>query len=360
MTNVLVDGHALSDGSQSRGIGTVLQRLLAGLARRPELRVKVIVSGGVALPAGVEPVPVRRLAPRRLRSLEHDLRLPRETAQLDGDVMYSPSQQPPRHIGLPWVQTLHDLIPLTRPDPLLERDRRRWLRVGPRLRQAAAVAAVSRFSADEAIRLLDLDPRRIEVIPNGVDLEVFSPKGPVEEAPVPYLLHVAAFGPHKGFREALEVIARLAERGLPHHLVLVGPQDEWMASQIRTLVMRSPRPDRVRVAGFVPDLPAIYRGATALLMSSRCEGFGLPALEAMACGTPVVSFANSSLTEVVGPGGVLVPDGDIDAMAGAVEAIVRDEQHRAALRSRGVVQAGRFPWQRAVDAYAELLLTVAR
>ncbi len=92
-----------------------------------------------------------------------------------------------------------------------------------------------------------------------------------------------------------------------------------MESQIRAVVAASPRPDRVEVAGYVDDLAATYRRATALVMTSRCEGFGLPTLEAMACGTPVVSFSNSSLREVVGDGGVLVEDGDIAGMVDALD-----------------------------------------
>jgi glycosyltransferase involved in cell wall biosynthesis len=256
------------------------------------------------------------------------------------------------------VHTLHDLIPLTWPHPLLARDRRRWNRIAPRLRRAAAVVAVSRFSADEGIRHLGLDSRRMHVIPNGVDPSVFHP-GETTHGRTPYLLHVAAWGPHKGFAEALLVMAQLAARGFPHRLVMAGPQDPWMLAQVRRVVAAGPCPERVDIAGYVDDMPALYRGATALLMTSRCEGFGLPALEAMASGTPVVAFANSSLPEVVGDGGVLVPDGDIDTMVTAVQRLVGDARAWGELAERGVAQAARFRWEDTVDAYAELLRSVA-
>ena len=323
--------------------------------------LKVLAEEHAALPKGAERMPIREWFPQRFRYLEHDLRLPSTIGHAAPGVFLSPAQHPPRRSPVPWIQILHDVIPLSRPHPLLAADERRWRRIGPRLKSAAAVAAVSRFSADEGIRHFGLDPRAVHVIPNGVDLELFHPADPADAAPPdpPYVLHVSAWGPHKGFDEALQVVAGLAEAGLPHRLIMTGPNDAWMLSQVQDVVARSPRPDRAEIAGYVDDLPATYRSATALLMTSRCEGFGLPALEAMACGTPVVGFANSSLPEVIGEGGVLVPDGDVRAMIAAVERIARGDDLREELRARGIAWAGKFPWRRAVDAYSELVRSVA-
>ncbi|HEY1522621.1 MAG TPA: glycosyltransferase family 1 protein [Solirubrobacteraceae bacterium] len=359
MTVVLVDGYALSDASRDRGIGTFLKRLLPGLSEAPGLSVRVLAEPGLSLPAGVARLPARRPFPARFRPAAHDLLLPRDLRRAEADVFHSPAQHPPRRSSLPWVQTLHDLTPLTWPHPLLERERRRWIKVGPRIRQAAAVATVSRFSADEAIRHLGLDPARLTVIPLGVDPAVFHPAASPRQEP-PYLLHVAAWGPHKGFQEALAVIARLAELGLPHRLVLAGPQDAWMGAQVQAAVRASPRPDRVQVAGYVDDLPAVYRGAVALLMTSRCEGFGLPVLEAMACGTPVLAFANSAVAEVVGGAGVLVSDGDVDAMVQAVRRLVDSAAMRDELVQAGLVHSEHYRWADMATAYRQLFESVAR
>jgi glycosyltransferase involved in cell wall biosynthesis len=357
LTVALIDGYSLSDASQTRGIGTFLKQLLAGLAGEPGLTVRVLAEPGVQLPVGVSRVTMRRPVPRRFRSITHDLLLPAELRRGPRDVVHSPAQHPPRSSPAPWIQTLHDLTPLTWPHPLLAPERRRWIRVGARLQHAAAVATVSRFSADQAIHHLGLDPRRLEVIPLGVDPAVFRPRRDPEEDS-PYLLHVAAWGPHKGFGEAMAVIARLADHGLPHRLLLAGPQDRWMRSQIQATIAVSPRPERVEAAGFVQDLPSTYSGATALLMTSRCEGFGLPALEAMACGTPVVAFANSSLPEVVGDAGLLVPDGDIEAMTRAVRELVDSPGRRQELVAAGLARAAGFRWGAMVSAYRELLESV--
>jgi glycosyltransferase involved in cell wall biosynthesis len=359
LTVALIDGYALSNASQNRGIGTFLKQLLVGLPEDHALSVGVLAEPGARLPGEVSRVTIHRPAPQRLRSLSHDLLLPFDLRRARCDVFHSPAQHPPARSSVPWVQTLHDLTPLTWPHPLLAPERKRWIRVGPRLRKAAAVATVSRFSADEAIKHLDVDPRRLEVIPLGVDPTVFHPSGtPAEDDP--YLLHVAAWGPHKGFEEALAVVAQLAERGLPHRLVLAGPRESWMTSHVQAAVRMISRPDRAVLAGYVDDLAATYSGASALLMTSRCEGFGLPVLEAMACGTPVIAFANSSLPEVVGEAGVLVGDGDIDAMAGAVRDVVGSPALRQELVAAGLARAAEFRWSDTTAAYRELLESVGR
>jgi glycosyltransferase involved in cell wall biosynthesis len=359
LTVALIDGYSLSDASHTRGIGTFLKHLLAGLASQPGVTVEVLAEPRATVPPGVSRIAMRRPVPQRLRSLSHDLLLPVDLRRQPHDVFHSPAQHPPRSARPPWIQTLHDLTPLTWPHPLLEPERKHWSRVGSRLRAAAAVATVSRFSADQAIHHLELDPRRLEVIPLGVDQTVFRPCRE-EDRDSPYLLHVAAWGPHKGFGEAMAVVARLADHGLPHRLVLAGPQDQWMRSQIEAEIRVSSRPDRVEVAGYVEDLPATYAGASALLMTSRCEGFGLPVLEAMACGTPVIAFANSSLPEVVGDAGLLVADGDIEAMARAVRRLVDAPSRRQELAEAGLTRAARFRWADMAAAYGQLLHSVIR
>jgi glycosyltransferase involved in cell wall biosynthesis len=358
LTVALIDGYALSDASQRRGIGTFLRHLVGGLAAQSGLSVSVLAADAAALPDGVDRVPLWRPGPDRVSALAHDLLLSRQLRPGACDVFHSPAQHPPRRSGVPWVQTLHDLTPLRWPDPVMARERRRWKAVGPRLRGASAVAAVSRFSADEAVRLLDLDARRLSVIPHGVDPEVFHPTGGRGlPADPPYLLYVAAWGPHKGLDEALAVIGRLADRGLPHRLVLAGPLEGWMRTPVQAAIQRSPRPDRVDLAGYVEDLPATYRGADVLLMTSRSEGFGLPVLEAMACGTPVVAFDNTALPEVVGDAGVLVRDGDVDALAEAVGDLLRSGSRRAELVAAGLERAGQFRWEDTVEAYRQLLVS---
>jgi glycosyltransferase involved in cell wall biosynthesis len=236
--------------------------------------------------------------------------------------------------------------------------RRRWRRHGPRLRRADAVIAVSRHVADRTIQRFGLDPARVHVVHHGVD-PGFRPAPGRELSDPPYLLFVAAWGPHKGHAEAVEVVARLADAGYPHRLKIVGYEDAWMAARVRDVVGRGRHPERVDVVGWADELPALYQRATALVLTSRAEGFGLPAVEAMACGTPVVAFANTSLPEVVGDGGALVADGDVDAFVRDVRVLLDDERAWQEASARALARAARFDWGQSVAAHAEILRAVA-
>lgn len=384
---VAVDAMALSDASELRGIGTYLRHVLAGLAAQPGVRVLALASPGARLPPRVERMAVRRLVPARLAPVgpagpgpsrlvtlglrvastrlapaEHDLRLPADlarAARAGAEVALAPGLPPPRRSPVPWVQTVHDVIPLARPDPLTARETALWRRLGPRIRHAAAVIAVSRHSADAAIRHLGLDPARVHVVHNGVD-PAFGPEGPAAPADPPYLLYVGSWGAHKGIPEAVACIDRLADLGYPHRLVIAGPQDVRQRERIGAVVARAAHPGRVEVPGWVEDLPALYRGAAALVVTSRHEGFCLPAAEAMASGTPVVAFANSALPEIVGEGGLLVPDGDVAAMVAAVRSVLDDPATRRDLVAAGLRRAAQFSWQACAAGHAAILEDAAR
>jgi glycosyltransferase involved in cell wall biosynthesis len=358
MTDLLIDAASLGDASAFRGIGTYVRRLLAGLALDERFSVSALVTDGTEVPAGVAPVRVGRLVPPRFRPIEHDLRLPGEIRRERPDVFHSPALDPPRRSSAPWVSTLHDVIPLVLDHPDLAAERRRWQRRAPRYRSAAAVIAVSRYTADEGTRALGLDPRRVEVIPHGVGEEFSPPTGPRASDP-PYLLLVGEYSERKGYEEAFAAVGALAGLGYPHRLRVVGRVAPWVKPRIDALVAHAPQPERIDVLGFVDDLVASYQRASLLLMTSRYEGFGLPILEAMACGTPVVAFANSSITEVAGDAGVLVPDGDVEALVRAARAVLDDEDRWRELSERGLERAQSFTWDRSIAAHADLFSAVA-
>jgi glycosyltransferase involved in cell wall biosynthesis len=310
--SVLIDASALSSVAARSGIGTYVRNLLASLAADPvpSLTVNALVTPGVALPPGIGRRPIHRWIKSRARAevIEHAMKVPLDARRWrrPGEVFHNPGFHAPWGIQGPWVQTLLDLIPLAVDEPDLEPLRRRWQRFGPRYRDADAVIAISRHAADEGIRLLGLDPNRLHVIHLGVN-PIFSPGSRLDSPDLaagrnrtarepPYLLVVAEYSRRKGFAEAFAVISALADAGYPHTLKVAGQVHDFARPDLERLRTGAGRPDRIEILGFVADLPALYRQAATMLVTSRYEGFGLPAVEAMACGIPVVAFANSSLT----------------------------------------------------------------
>jgi glycosyltransferase involved in cell wall biosynthesis len=361
-TTVLVDAWHLGGFSSGRGVGTYLRHLLSGLSSDPDLHLVALATSDTALPGGVDRWPIRRIAPNRFAQREHDLRLPRDlthaTKASRADVVFSPADNIPRRSPRPWVQTVHDLIPLAAPDPAFEIAAQRWRRIGRRLGSAAAVVADSHNTAADVVRFFDVDPGTVHVAHLGID-PAFRPPPARTGTDPPTILYVGEYGPHKGFAEAFATAGGIAEAGLPHRLAMVGFLAPWYQRRVRSLRADSPRPDRVDLLGRVDDLASRYQQADALIVTSRYEGFCLPGVEAMACGTPVVAFANSAVTEVVGDGGILVGDGDVAEMVAALRTILTDPAAWDEASVRGLERARAFSWKRCVEIHAELFRSVA-
>ncbi|MHB8449178.1 MAG: glycosyltransferase family 4 protein [Mycobacteriales bacterium] len=355
---LLVDAYSLGDDSQRRGIGGYLRIVLTGIAGSEDLVVGALCLPGADIPPSVRVHTIRRLRHPRVAAALHRTLLTRAPARRGYDLLWCPAQHPAGG-ARPWVQTLHDLTPLVFPHPVLAADARAWRRLAPRLRAARAIITPSRATAEQAERLLRVDPERLRVIPHGVSPQ-FRPDGSALVRARPYVLLAGAWGPHKGFEDALEAVAGLAQRGLPHELVLAGFGNSWMQAQVDALVRAAPRPDRVVRLGWVDDLAAVYRGAAAVVVPSRAEGFCLPLLEAMACGTPVAGYANTALPEVSGGAALLVPDGDRKALAEALVQLVIDPLAADRARQAGLARAAHFSWDASIEAHLAVFREVAR
>ncbi len=364
MLRVLIDGWELTSFGRWSGLGSFIRNLSRELAARPDLDVSVLVCERDAVPPGAAATLCRRRWRQGRKGIyEHELRASIDVRRSGADVVYSPNLMGLWSPGRPYVQTLHDVIPLVRDEPDLDQLKNHWRRWRHVYRRADAVVAVSRYSADEGIRLLGLDPARVHVAPNGVDPS-FTPEGAPPAGSGsdgdPYILVVSAYSRRKGFDEAFRAIAALADAGYPHRLVIGGAVLPHHTQEFEALVAAAPRPDLIDARGFVDDLPALYRGAAVFWCPSRYEGFGLPVLEAMACGTPVVSYDNSSLPEVAGEAGVLVPDGDVEALVAATRKVLDNPGLAADLRESGLRQAARFTWGATAALYDEVFHQVAR
>ncbi len=257
---------------------------------------------------------------------------------------------------LPTVLTVHDVVFHHLPE--CHKPLNRWYlrRTMPLYcRRATHIIAVSEATRQDLIRLYDLPEEKITVIHEAAHRR-FHPQPPemVEEAraryhlPEEFLLYVGTIEPRKNLTRLLRVWARLYQAGEAPPLVIVGARG-WLADDFFAALEACPVRDAVHLTGYVAEvhLPAVYAAATAFVFPSLYEGFGLPPLEAMACGTPVACSNTSSLPEVVGDAALTFDPTDEEAMADAIRRLVGDDELRAELRERGTKQAARFTWKRA-------------
>jgi glycosyltransferase involved in cell wall biosynthesis len=258
----------------------------------------------------------------------------------------------------PVVVTVHDLSFEHLPETF---KRRSWMQlrltVRRTVRRAAHVIAPSEFTRRDLVETYRLDPERVTAIP----LAASTRFEPVEDAyeiervrhlyglEGEYILSVGSIQPRKNLARLVRAYAGLRrERGrsnLPK-LALVGKQ-AWLYGETLKMIEEEGVRDSVVLTGYVSegDLPALYTGALCFAYPSYFEGFGLPPLEAMRCGAPVLTGNQTSLPEVVGDAGLLVDPFDIDALARALARLIDDAALRAELRSRGLRRARAFDWR---------------
>lgn len=273
-------------------------------------------------------------------------------AAVKGRLLWSPNNTGPLAVSNQ-VCTFHDLIPLDRPEWFNPRFAAwyRWLL--PRLaRKVRHLIAVSEFTKRRIVERFGVDPANVTVIPNGVDAR-FHPRSFEEVADVrralgiqseDYLLCVGSVEPRKNLGRLLQAWSRIEKRIAPGvQLVVAGAKG---ASLVFSDVSIGTLPPRVQLTGYVRDeqLPALYSGALALVYPSLYEGFGLPPLEAMACGTPVVTSDNTSVPEVVGDAAVLVDPCDVESIADGIRRVLESGSLRSRMRKSGLARAERYGW----------------
>jgi glycosyltransferase involved in cell wall biosynthesis len=284
---------------------------------------------------GVDYVPLRFGGAGRPVAVLRDaawypLLLPRRTKTLD--LLHCPTFRAPLRSPVPLVVTVHDLAVLRHPETF-NRWTRTYSRVAvPRVARAAArVIAVSEFTRAETLSLLGVDPGRVDVVPNGIE-PAFTAEGPAAEGD--YLLAVGTLEPRKNLGRVAEAARRLGVE-----LRIAGARG-WGNVAL---------PTHVRTLGFISDeeLARLYRGARCLVYPSLYEGFGIPILEAMACGTPVVTSRGGATEETAGGAAVLVDPRDPASIAAGIEDA---QQRRDELRGAGFARARQFSWAESARA----------
>ena len=268
----------------------------------------------------------------------------------------------------PQVVTIHDLFNLTSEswanDRFREQKQARYVEVAA---QAARVICVSEATARDVATRLAVPRERTVVTPLGVD-DSLRPLAPEAYGPAlarlgvkrPYVLFVGLIQPRKNLETVANVFARLAARVDDLSLVLAG-EDRLPEGRLRAILETTGATERVVRLGYAPasDLPALYSGASLLLFPSRDEGFGLPALEAMACGCPVVASDRGALPEVLGEGGLVFPPDALDDMEDAASRLLDEPEFRAAQAARGLARAAEHTWARTARATLEAYRAVS-
>jgi glycosyltransferase involved in cell wall biosynthesis len=367
----LIDARALQDRSSTRGIGTYLRGLLDGLhTLGADRNVALMLRSGAPPPTDLArwnaaPGPTVPVLKRRLQPVADPFLVSRVVRRFRPSLYHAVEYaQPIAARGVPVVVTVHDLIPFLHPHdyPWMRRERLLALRL---LKRADALITPSAATARDCERLAHVDPERITVVPHGVDPD-YTPAAPDQTgalrrhlgiaADTPYLLSVGVFDPRKRLDLLLATAARLCDGHPTLRLILAGDQGDY-AAPVRAAVDAAGLHDRTIHAGYVPQdwMPPLYTSAAALLFTSAYEGFGLPVLEATACGCPVAACANSAIPEVAGAAALLVPEtGDTadmaDQLAHAVTPLLDDPVERARRGELGRLHAAGFTWERAARA----------
>lgn len=351
-----MDARPLQDASLLRGIGTYVRGLLAGLAEigwGP--RVAVLVDSGRPAPtlpdAGFVAYGVRRRYPSRLAAFEDAVSLGYDLARIAPAAYHATTLSLPGRSPVPMLVTVHDLIPWAWGGRGMGGERIRFLLARRLLARADAVLAVSHSTERDIRRLTAVPEATVTVVPEGIAAG-FGPRPGAGDRvrerwglPAPYLLHVGSLDRRKDPPALLRAWSR-ARRDVDCSLVIAGEPGPQAPRRL----------DGARVLGHVShsELADLYSAAGCLVFSSRYEGFGLPVLEALACGCPVVAFDNSSLPEVAGTAAVLVPDGDAEALGAEAARLLEDARARARVARMGPAWAGRFTWEKAARATARM------
>jgi glycosyltransferase involved in cell wall biosynthesis len=337
------------------GVGTYTANLYAHLRQRESDEVLPLTHypDSYRWPNGNHPL-------RMNRTLWMQAVLPAHLRSLRPDVAHFTNSTAPFYTPCPMVLTIHDMTLWLLPQ---HHPARRLITMRPIVplvaRRAAAVITVSESAKADVVNILKLPPERVHVIYEapahnfqpiapGALLEMVRHKYALSER---FLLYVGTIEPRKNLVRLLEAYAALRQSdGIDHTLVLVGSRG-WKDASVFETIERLHLQSCVNILGHIPieDLVAVYNLADALVFPSLYEGFGLPVIEAMACGTPVITSPNGSLREVAGNAAEYIEPTDVESICNGIRRVLIDTIHHARLRDLGLAQAACFNWARVAE-----------
>lgn len=365
-----LSAHLLSLSEDYRGAG--INRYIYGLlthlpAAAPHLAFTAFVADrrlADAPPAGLSlafprwPTHTRRSARIAWEQVAQPMALRREGVDLVHGLAYAlPALRAARS-----VVTVHDLTVLLYPDAF-NRTNRLYVSTITResVRRADAIIADSANTRADIVRLLGVAPDKVVAIPLGID-DQYRPAAPADietlrqryGLPPRFILYLGTLEPRKNIETLVRAYAEMRRQDPAAPQLVIAGGAGWRYQSLFELVEGLGLKGNILFPGFVPqaELPIWYSAAEVFVYPSRYEGFGLPPLEAMACGAPVITSTASSLPEVVGDAGLQVEATDVDALAEAMRRTLADADLRADLRARGLARAAGFTWQRTAQATA--------
>jgi glycosyltransferase involved in cell wall biosynthesis len=366
-----------SSDFRAAGIHRHIARLLPALAEIGEYSITAFTPDAGArsmLPDAIDVQSTPGYSARPVgRILWEQTGLPAALRRAGAQLYHGAAYAMPALTRVPSVVTVHDLsfvrLPGTLP-PL----QRRYLGFATRLtvRRAAALIAVSEFTRSELTELLGADADRVHVVANGVD-PVFRPAPPDVQAecrhrydlPESFILTLGTLQPRKNLGTLLRAYAELLSRNPDAPTIAVVGAPGWGEADPQSDARALGIAERVRLLGYVPDedLPALYSACSLFAYPSRYEGFGLPVLEALACGAPAIVADAASLPEIGGDAVLPVGPDDAPGWATAMRALLQDDARRASMSDAGMARAARYTWSRAAretaDVYGHVLSQTA-
>ena len=344
-----------------------LIRALAGLIGEDELVIFAEEKGPALIDLPVTPNIEWRLIPDKdpaVRLIWEQAFFSRLIREADIDVLHSLHYTRPFRLSCSSVVTFHDMTFFLYPE-LHTRTKRIFFpqAIKSSARRADFVITVSESTRQDAIRLLGLSADRVITIQHGVD-RAFRPINDIEfgkrvtnkyRLPGKFILYVGLIEPRKNLSLLINAYKKLVDDGTDHNLVLVG-RFGWMFDEVLEQIEKLNLTDKVILTGYVEqvDLPMVYNLCDLFVYPTLYEGFGLPALEAMACGIPVVTTDVSSLPEIVGEAGLLVPPDDVEALFQGINNVLNDEDLSRNMARRGTEQAAKFSWEWAARSTLEV------
>lgn len=372
-----IDGGCLAN---RRGFGRFARQILQALGEEPSRHQFVVIVDRPSfekaeIPEGFESIvvevseaPSRAASAGGRRSFRDMLAMSRAAARAKLDLMFFPASYsffPVWKVGRVIV-TLHDTMALAHPELIFPNRRGRlawWLKEQAAVRWADRIVTVSQTSRRDILHWFRLSEDRVRVVPEGPS-EAFRPIADDSSAEAVlrkhrvdpsrrFLLYVGGLSPHKNLLRLIEAFAQGAPSDAD--LILVGDLGDVFHThvpELREAVARHGLKSRVNFTGFVPDdeLAVLYSRAEALIQPSLAEGFGLPPVEAMACGTPVLSSRAGSLPEVIGDAGRFFEPTEVDAIASVIRSFLNDPEARPALAARALERSRRYRWSESAKA----------